>query len=404
MKEELKSKIVFAVVIVAIVGAVFYAGMSYGKNQIASQLLVEGVTNKALGQPEEVDFSLFWDTWRLIEEEFVDRSDIDKQEMVYGAIAGMVDALGDPYTIFLKPPEAKVFKEDVSGSFEGIGAEIGIRKDVLTIISPLKGSPAETAGIKAGDKVIEVDGESTFDLTLNEAVQLIRGPGGTDVVLTVVRDDGEPQEISITRDTIKVPVVEWEIKDGGIVHVELFSFSNEATKAFREALLEILRNPVDKVVLDLRNNPGGYLEVAQELMGWFVDPGEVVAIEDFGDGRQQREYRAIGNGALKNFDVVVLINQGSASASEIMAGALRDIRGVQLVGTKSFGKGSIQELKNLKGGSSVKVTIAKWLTPSGISISEEGLEPDFEVEITSEDEEAEVDPQLDKALEILRGN
>lgn len=386
-----------------LIGGAFYVGLSYGKAQIPSQFLVEGVTNQTIGQAQGVDFSLFWDAWRVIEEEFVGRKDLNRQEMVFGAISGMVRSLGDPYTVFLKPQESKIFKDDVSGSFEGIGAEIGLRKDVLTIISPLKGSPAEAAGLRAGDKIVKIDGEETANLSLNEAVQKIRGGKGTKVVLTIVRGEAEQRDISVIRDTIKIPVLEWEIKDGDVAHIQLFSFSESAPTAFRQALLEILRRPVEKIVLDLRNNPGGFLEVAQELAGWFVNPGEVVAIEDFGDERQKREYRAVGNGALRNFEVVVIINEGSASAAEIMAGALRDLKGTTLVGKKSFGKGSIQELTNLKGGSSLKVTIARWLTPSGKSITDEGLEPDVKVEMTEEDTLAGRDPQLEKALEIIRG-
>lgn len=395
-------KIGIVVVVMALAGVTFYAGFSYGKAQVPSQFLIEGVLNQGLGQPGDVDFSLFWDSWRVIQDKYVGRKDLDKQEMVFGAISGMVKSLDDPYTVFLPPQESKIFKEDVSGSFEGIGAEIGIRNDILTIISPLEGSPAKEAGLRAGDRVLEIDGESSKGITLFEAVQRIRGPQGSQVVLTIICDDGgESEDITITRDTIKIPVLEWELKENNVVHLRLFSFSEEAPRAFRSALLEILRKPTDKIILDLRNNPGGFLEVAQELMGWFVSPGEIVAIEDFGDERRNREYRAIGNGALRNFKVVVLINKGSASASEIMAGALRDIRGVKIVGEKSFGKGSIQELENLSGGASLKVTIARWLTPSGVSISEEGLEPDIEVEISEEDIVEEKDPQLEKAQDLI---
>jgi carboxyl-terminal processing protease len=250
--------------------------------------------------------------------------------------------------------------------------------------------------------VIRIDDEPTEVITLLNAVNKIRGKKGTAVNFTILRGGEEVKDISVIRDKIIIPVLSWQMKEDNIVHLELFSFSQQATTKFREALLEILRNPTEKMILDLRNNPGGFLEVAQELLGWFVEPGEVIAKEDFGEGKRINEYRAIGNGALRNFDIIVLINKGSASASEIMAGALRDIRGIKLVGEKSFGKGSIQQVENLSSGSSIKVTIAKWLTPSGISISEEGLEPDIEVEMTSEDIDEERDPQLDRALEIIK--
>lgn len=396
-----KFKISGIVMGLILLGIAFYIGFSIGENQTPSILEVEGLSGKNIGQPNNVDFSLFWDTWKLIEEKFVDRDDLNRQDMVFGAISGMVKSLNDPYTSFFEPKESKIFKEDINGSFEGIGAEIGIRKEILTIISPLENSPAQAAGLRAGDKIIRIDDEATEGITLFSAVNKIRGKKDTTVKFTILRDD-EVKEISVVRDKIIVPVLSWEMREGNIVHLELFSFSQQAAGEFRKALLEILRNPTEKMVLDLRNNPGGFLEVAQELMGWFVEPGEIIAIESFGEGKTSREYRAIGNGALKNFDLVVIINEGSASASEIMAGALRDIRGVKLVGENSFGKGSIQQVENLASGSSIKITIAKWLTPSGLSISDKGLKPDIEVEMTSEDIDEGRDPQLDKALEIIK--
>lgn len=401
MKEYKKYGVALALVAIILLAGAFYAGFAYGKTRVPSQFLVEGVVNKTIGQPGEVDFSLFWDAWRVIQDKYVGRADLDKQELVFGAISGLVRALGDPYTVFFKPQEAKVFREDVAGSFEGIGAEIGVRSDILTVIAPFEGSPAKLAGLAAGDKIIKIDNESTENFTINEAVQRIRGPGGTTVNLTIIRGE-EVKEISIVRGTIKIPVLEWTRKEGDIIHLKLFSFSQEAPRRFAESMVTILSQPVNGVVLDLRNNPGGFLEVAQEIMGWFVAPGEVVATEDFGNGQGRREYRAIGNGLLRDKKVVVLINEGSASASEIVAGALRDLRGVKIVGTKSFGKGSVQELESLGGGSSLKVTVARWLTPSGISISQEGLSPDVVVEAPKGGNEDERDPQLEKAIEVIR--
>jgi carboxyl-terminal processing protease len=253
-----------------------------------------------------------------------------------------------------------------------------------------------------GDKVLRINEESTEGLSLQEAVQKIRGPNGTSVELTVLRGE-ETKEIAISRETIRVPVLEWEIKEGNVAYIRLFSFSEEAAGRVRNVMRELQsRRPGPAgIVFDLRNNPGGYLEVSQEVVGWFVEPNSTVAIEDFGDAREDRIYSSVGNGEFRNTPMVVIINEGSASASEIMAGALRDLRGVQLVGEKSFGKGSIQELFSLSGGSSVKITIAKWLTPNGESIAERGLEPDVVVERTAEDIEADRDPQLEKALEVL---
>ena len=385
-------------------GTTFYGGFYYGKSKVPSIYAIEGVGNKTLGEPGNTDFSLFWDAWKVIQEKYADRASLNKKEMVYGAIEGMVKSLKDPYTVFMKPEQSKQFQDDVSGSFSGIGAEIGIRRDTLTVISPLEDSPAQRAGLRAGDKILKINDTVTADLTVNEAVSIIRGPKGTNVKLTISRATEDAiKEITITRDDIKIPTIKWELKNGKIAYIQLFNFGEIAPSEFRSKIMEILRSPADRIILDLRNNPGGFLEVAQDLTGWFVDVGSVVAIEDFGNGVEPREYRSSGNSVLKSMPLVVLINEGSASASEIMAGALRDLRGVKLIGVKSYGKGSVQELTNLREGTSLKVTIAKWLTPSKKSIMNEGLEPDIKVEITKEDIDNMRDPQLEKAIaEILK--
>lgn len=388
--------------VLVVASAAFYGGFYYGKSQVPSIYGIEGVSNKTLNQPGDVDFNLFWDAWKLIQEKYVDRAKLDKKLMVYGAIDGMVKSLKDPYTIFFKPVESKQFQDDVAGSFGGIGAEIGIRKDILTVISPLEGSPAKAAGLRAGDKIFKIDDKITADMSINEAVGLIRGPKGTAVKLSVVHPNEDAlKEISITRDDIKIPTVKWTLKKDKIAYLQLFNFGQTAPTEFRKAMLEILRSPADRVILDLRNNPGGFLEVSQEIAGWFLDSGSLVAIEDFGNGAKANEYKTDGNGVLKNIPVVVLVNEGSASASEILAGALRDDRGIKLIGTKSFGKGSVQELTNLAGGTSLKVTIAKWLTPSKKSIMNEGLEPDIKIELKKEDIDNMKDPQLEKAIEEI---
>lgn len=388
--------------ILLLAGTAFYGGFYYGQSQVPAVYSIEGLGNKTLGQPDNVDFSLFWDAWKTVQEKYVDRSKLNKKDMVYGAIEGMVKSLKDPYTVFFKPVESKQFLDDVSGSFSGIGAEIGIRKDILTVISPLEDSPAQQAGLRAGDRILKIDDEVTADMTVNQAVNLIRGPKDTVVKLTVSRpSDDEVKEISITRGDIKIPTIKWELKNDKIAYVQLFNFGQTAPGEFRNKILEVLRGSADRIILDLRNNPGGYLEVSQDIAGWFMEPGSVVVIESFGNGTEDKEYRTSGNGVLKNIPLVVLINEGSASASEILAGALRDNRNIKLIGAKSFGKGSVQELSNLREGTSLKVTIAKWLTPSKKSIMNEGLEPDVKVELKKEDIENLKDPQLEKAIEII---
>ena len=370
------------------IGGSFIFGFYFGKSQCA------------ICPPEDLDFSLFWEAYYTLKERFVDAEKIGNKQILYGAISGMVKSLNDPYTIFLPPDDSKRFLEDVKGQFEGIGIEIGIKKGQLQVISPLEGTPAQKAGLKAGDKILAVNGTSTADLTIEEAVNLIRGPKGTSVTLTIFRSDWEkPKEVTITRDIILIPSLKWELKDGEIAYLKIYQFSEKAIFDFDKVASQILNSPAKKIILDLRNNPGGYLEVAQDIAGWFVERGKIVAIEDFGGKRKNIEYKSKGNGKLGKYPIIVLINQGSASASEILAGCLRDNLNVQLIGEKSFGKGSVQELKKLKDNSSLKITVAKWLTPKGELITDKGLEPDIKVEMESDEEK---DLQLEKALEIIK--
>lgn len=354
--------------------------------------------------PEEVDFSILWEAWHKLEQNYFKSDDLDDQKMVWGAVAGMVESVGDPYTVFFNPQETKTFLEDVSGEFEGIGIEIGIRKGQLQVIAPLEGTPAEKAGLRPGDKIIKIDDRLTADITIEEAVTLIRGEKGTDVVLTILRDDWETgKDFTVKRGIIKVPSLKWEIKDTNVAYIKLYHFSENIDSDFQDAGFEILKTGADRIILDLRSNPGGYLQKAQYVAGWFLARGQIVVIEDFGQGKEREAYEAMGNNKFLDFPVVVLINQGTASASEILAAALRDNRQIKLIGETSFGKGSVQTLEYLEDGSSLKVTVADWLTPTGRYITDEGLDPDVAVEMTDQDYEQDRDPQLQKALEIVKG-
>jgi len=373
---------------------VFAFGFWFGKSQVVCPVC----------PPEDVDFSLFWETWKTIEEKYVDREKLNVQEMIYGAISGMIESLEDPYTVFFKPEEAKKFLEDVKGFFEGVGMEIAVKGGQLQVVAPLEGTPAQKAGLRPGDKILKVDGKSTTDVTIDTAIDWIRGPKGTEVTLTIYREEwGQERDIKITRGVIDIPSLKLEmLAEDNIAYLRLYHFSEKASYDFREAAIEILASPAQKIILDLRNNPGGYLDVAQDIAGWFLEKGQVVAIEDFGEGREQQEILAEGNAKLLNYPVVILINEGSASGSEILAGALRDNREVKLIGETSFGKGSVQELTDLRGGFSLKITIAEWLTPKRESITDKGLEPDIKVELSEEDYEEGRDPQLDKAIEVIK--
>ena len=399
----MKRKIILVFLALILTGTVFSGGYFFAKFQ----------TECPACKPEEVDFSLFWEAWHKLQEKFADKEKFDTQKMIYGAISGMVKSLEDPYTIFLNPEDSKRFIEDVKGTFEGVGMEIDIRKGQLQVIAPLEGTPAQRAGLRAGDKILKINDTLTADLMIDEAVNLIRGPKGTEVTLTIFREEWEKtKEIKIVRDVIEVPSLKWELlastgeaggKEGNIAYIKLYQFSEKADADFKETAMEILASPAQKIILDLRNNPGGYLEVANSIAGWFLKRNDIVTIEDFGGKDEKKEYKAQGNEKFADYPIVILINQGSASGSEILAGALRDDRGIKLIGEKSFGKGSVQELESLPGGASLKITVAKWLTPKGESISDKGLEPDIKVEMTEEDYEQDKDPQLDKALEIIKG-
>lgn len=409
VQKRIFSKIIISFLIVIS----FSAGYFFAKSTQPSLFDIEGIYNKEFNKPADVDFSIFWDTWKILKEKYVGRGDFNYQNMVYGAVEGMVKSLNDPYTVFLSPQESKKFLEDVGGKFEGIGIEIGMKKGVLTVIAPLEDTPAQRAGIQAGDKIIKIDTAMTADLTLDEAVNLIRGPKGEKVILTIIRDGfDEAKEFSIVRDTIKIPIIKKEMlsslsktaskeSNGDIAYVKLSHFTETSFSEFSQTANEILLSGAKGLVLDLRNNPGGYLDSAVDIAGWFVKSGELIVSEDFGNGKKI-EYKSSGKAALGNLPIVILINRGSASASEILAGALRDQKNIKLIGEKSFGKGSVQEMENLKSGASIKITVAKWLTPKGVSINDNGLEPDVKVEFTKDDIEKDHDPQLNKAIEVIK--
>jgi len=391
-----------------LVCGVFYGGFRLGIAR-APHPVQNASNSSALG---DADFSTFWDVIEIIKDKYFKAENVKDQDLVYGAIKGALGALDDPYSTFFNPSDAKKFSQDLSGSFGGIGAEIGIRSNHLVIIAPLKGNPAEAAGLKPGDIILKVNEESTEGLSVEAAVKLIRGETGTSVKLSIYREGwSAPKDFNIIRAVIQVPTLDWsmvpEIKTDGkrIAYFHLYNFNGNVPQIFFNAAQQALFQGAQGVIFDVRNNPGGFLDVSTNLASWFLKRGDVIVVEQFRSG-EKREFRANGNSAFANMPVVVLMNGGSASASEILAGALRDKRDALLIGEKSFGKGTVQEVETLKDGSSIKVSVAQWLTPNGIEINKKGLIPDIDIKADAESTSTKtnaVDPVLEKGIEVLKG-
>lgn len=407
--------VVAAILLAAVFSIGFYSGLKTSPESQVAKII--NAAPQISADREEVDFSEFWHAWNIAERKYVNIDKVKRRDMVYGAISGMVKALGDPYSVFFNPEESKIFKSAIEGAFEGVGMEIGIRKEILTVVAPLKGSPAERSGIRAGDKILKIDDKITPDLTVEEAVRLIRGPKGTKVKLTIARNgDEESRVIEIERDVIKIPTINTETKElvaqkggekkeedlGDIFVIRLYNFSENSPSNFRNALREMIEKKRGKLIIDLRNNPGGFLEAAVDIASWFLPQGDVVVTENYGGREENKTHRSKGYNIFKNLPMVVLVNQGSASASEILAGALKDHGKAKLIGEKTFGKGSVQEFLPLTADTSIKITVAKWLTPNGYSISEGGLAPDIEIKPAKEDISAGRDPVMEKAIEVLK--
>jgi carboxyl-terminal processing protease len=357
------------------------------------------------GSPANVDMAQFWRAWNLLEEDYVPThasSTIPSpQERLYGAISGLTDSYGDPYTVFMPPSDAQVFQQDISGAFEGVGMELGVKDKQLVVVSPLKGSPAEAAGLKSGDAILAIDKKITEGLAVDDAVKLIRGKKGTKVEFIIGRaGEPAPLTISVVRDTINIPVINNYKRSDGIYVIELYSFSANSADLFRTALRDFFQTGSTKLILDLRGNPGGYLEAAVDMASFFLPVGDTVVTEDYKGRQDNIAHRSFGYNvfANKKLSMAILVNQGSASASEILAGALQQHNVAKLVGTRTFGKGSVQELIDIGGGAELKVTVARWLTPNGTSISDGGLTPDIQKDRTDEDIKAGKDPQKDAAV------
>ncbi len=356
------------------------------------------------GAPQGVDFAKFWQAWSLLNDNFVQTHASNTiptdQQKVYGAIAGLTESYGDPYTVFFPPKQASAFNDQIRGSFGGVGMELGEKNGAITVVAPLKDSPAEKAGIRSGDIVIAVDGTSTQSMSVDDAVGYIRGLIGTPVTLSIKRaGEAQPLTIKIVRDTIKVPVIK-NYDTNGIYTIELYSFSENSADLFRQALRAFFQSGDTKLILDMRGNPGGYLDAAVEMASYFLPVGDTIVTEDFKGKQTNIVHRSLGYNvfANKKLSMAILVDQGSASASEILAGALSQQGVAKLIGTRTFGKGSVQQLIDLGGGAEIKITVARWLTPNGTNISDGGLQPDIKADRTQDDVTAGKDPQRDAAI------
>jgi carboxyl-terminal processing protease len=414
-----------------VVVGVFILGVLIGN---FSPTIAAGIQARQLTQtvskPASVDIKTFWKVWEILDTDFVttkhrDPSSTDEdrgatstatttvsidsnlsqeERRIYGAIKGMVDAEGDPYTTFFTPAEAKSFETEVKGSFEGVGMEVGKKDGVITVITPLPGSPSEKAGIKAGDKIIKIDKLITTDMSIDTAIGLIRGTKGTEVVLSVYREGVDtPLEIKIIRDKIELPTLSKKYDPTTQIYtIKIYSFSEQVVDLFKEAIAEFKDSGSKRLIIDLRGNPGGYLDAAVQISSYFIPQGKIVVSQDYGKKRNQDILRSLGYTVVNpSTKIVVLVDGGSASASEILAGALQDYKLATIVGQKTFGKGSVQEYLKVTPTTGLKVTIARWLTPLGRSISVSGLTPDVEVKNTVSEMKNKVDPQYEKAVEIL---
>ena len=408
MKTRFSAVVVFLALVVAFGGGL-YAGLSgFGGSQAwaAGKVGVTLFGNPT--QPNTVDMSQFWDAWNELEQNFVQvhasTSVPTDQEKIYGAISGLAASFKDPYTVFLPPSEAQSFNETVSGSFGGVGMELGLdEKGNLIVVAPLKGSPAEAAGVRTRDRLISIGATSTSGMSVERAVKFIRGPKGSKVELSVLHQgDTKPSIISIVRDTIQIPTVDTK-QMGDVFVISLYSFSANSPDLFRNALREFFESGKTKLVLDLRGNPGGYLEAAVDMSSYFLPVGSTVVTEDYKGKRDNVVHRSLGYNVFagKKLAMAIVVDQGSASASEILAGALQQNGVAKLVGTRTFGKGSVQQLIDLGGGAELKVTVARWLTPNKTSISDGGLTPDIKAERSETDYKAGKDPQMDAAVAWL---
>lgn len=395
MVKKKKTKIGAKIGTAVLALVIFSIGYLFGHaNLQLDSRYIPRLVNKDLGKPSDISFGLFWDVYNELTQDYL--KNVDSKKALYGAISGLVNSLDDPYSSFLTPEESKSFRDDLFGKLEGIGAEIGRRNGVPAIIAPLEGSPAEKAGLKSGDKILAVDGEYTENLSLDEVVSKIRGKKGTEVKLTILGvGEKDPKEVKIVRDEIEVQDVTWQQKND-VAEIRIRQFGDNSFAQFRKIADEIKSKKISKIIIDLRNNPGGLLDSGVETAGYFLPKDSVIVKQQPKNGTTE-EIKSTNDQIFKDEKVIVLVNKGSASASEIFAGAIQDHSRGKIIGEKTFGKGTVQIYKDLDLGAALKLTIAQWLTPNGRTIEENGITPDIEITRSDEDIDADKDPQLDRA-------
>src|SRR3990167_4264904 len=394
---SLLPKVIFVLVI-------FAFGIWVGQNVAlpfgSGETPVIRILNKNTPKSVQVDFAPFWDVWDRVTADYLERTKLDPQKLIYGAISGLVKSVGDPYTVFLDPDENKDFELSLSGIYEGVGIEMDVRDNHLIVVAPLEGSPAAKAGVAAGDAILEIDGVDASTLSIQDAVQKIRGKAGTLVKLTLQRN-GKKFDVELARAKIVIKSVEFKNLGANTAQIKIIRFGDNTLSEWDSAVNKFISGGYKKLILDVRNYPGGRLDYSISVVGDFVNKNTTVVMEEDSSGKREL-LRSKNDPRLLNVRVVVLINKGSASASEIVAGALRDLLGAKLVGEASFGKGTIQRVDDLPHGAGLHITFAKWLTPKGTWVNKKGLKPDVEVKLTDKDTAAGRDPQLSKALDLLK--
>ncbi len=398
-------KILLGACTVVLAAGIFILGAYVGYRHHSYESTVTDVSNKDVPSDIQADFEPFWKVWGIIDQKFPDADKVTAQQRVYGAIEGLMGSLGDPYSVFFPPQDSQDFQDTIQGNFDGIGMEVGMKDNILTIIAPLKDTPAEKAGIKAGDELLKINGKTTAGMTIDDAVNLIRGKAGTSVALELGREgEDKPIDISVTRATIDIPTLDTTLRPDGVFVISLYNFSADSANLMAAALQKFKASGSTDLIIDLRGNPGGYLDAAVDMASYFLPQGQTIVTEDFGANGSPKVYTSAGYDLLdmSKIKVAVLVDKGSASAAEILSGALQQHHIAPLIGETTYGKGSVQEVIDVTDDTTMKITVAKWLTPDGTWISKQGLTPDIPVTVSATDAANNVDTVMNRAIQYFQ--